>query len=277
MNLKDAIEFCFTYRPQWIGGKSQQTNRINCNHALRILGDVDCSTIKTKHFTQLQQTLLKEGKADGTANRVCAALHTILTELSLNEEIDAVPSYRRLQEPETKRSFFTREEAEMLVARAIELPNDGQELQDSIRFALALGERQGELVDLTWSDVDFEENTLTFPDTKNGTDHVLPIPATILPMLERKYEERIDDKVFYWINGGQLLRRFKRLKRLCGLPKDERLWHSLRHTVATWMVNDGVPIKSIMAVLNHKNIETTLRYAKSTKEAKQSALATIEI
>ena len=165
----------------------------------------------------------------------------------------------------------------MLIDRAVDLPYDGQELQDSIRFALALGERQGELVGLKWSDVDFEKSTITFWDTKNGTNHRLPIPATIKEMLQRRYHNRIDGRVFNWINGGQLRRRFKRLKKLCGLPVDDRLWHSLRHTVATWMVNDGVPIKSIMAVLNHKRIETTLRYAKSTDEAKQSALETINI
>ncbi len=55
------------------------------------------------------------------------------------------------------------------------------------------------------------------------------------------------------------------------------MWHTIRHTAATWMVENGVPIRSVMTVLNHKNINTTLRYAKTTEEAKVAGLEAITI
>lgn len=277
MNLSEAIEFTFKYRPQWINGKGQ-TNRINTAHGLRLLGDVDVSTIKPMHFTRLQQDLLAEGKAPATANRICAAIHTVLTELHLNDLLPVVPTYRRLKEPPSQRGYFTRDEVDLLIENAPRIKPHGSLLQDSIRFSVMTGCRQGELLDLTWDDVDLDERTIKFSETKNGTDHLITITDALLPLMERMYRERVDDLVFGgWRDKDELLRRFKQLKKLCRLPVDKRVWHSLRHTTGTWMVEAGVPIRSVMSVLNHKSIETTLRYAKGTQSAIADAMQTITL
>ena len=277
MKLAEAIEFAFTYRPSWVNGKGIQTVRINTAHALRILGDVECSTIKPMHFTKLQQELTAEGKAPGTVNRVSAAVHTVLHELHLNDMLDTVPTYRRLKEPETKRGYFLKEEISLMLHRAVEVEPQGELLRDSIEFSLHTGCRQGEMLRLRWPQIDLEEKTIIFLDTKNGSNHVLPIPEKLMPLMERLYAERIDDVVFPWRDKDEIARRFRALKKLCRLSEDERTWHTLRHTCGTWMVEGGVPIRSVMAVLNHRNIETTLRYAKGTASAKAAALEAINI
>lgn len=279
MNLDSAIEFTKKNRRQWRESKGPETIRINCAHALRVLGDIPAASIKRRHYITLQTELEEEGMAPGTINRICAVVHTVLSCLHLHEFIDAVPTYERLPEPETTRSYYTRDEMKEFINRATELPEDGQLLQDSIQFAIWLAERQGEMLKLKWSDVDFENKQVTFWDTKNDTNHTLPMSSqALLEMLERRHAERIDeDKVFPWPNRFVLLNRFKRLKKLCGhcpVGDKHRLWHTIRHTAATWMV-ETVPIRTVMTVLNHKNIETTLRYAKTTDEAKLAGLEAI--
>ena len=255
--------------------------RINTAHGLRILGDIPVDTIKGRHFIELQNALEDEGMANGTNNRVCSAVHTVLSCMHLHEFIDSVPTFARLPEPPTTRSYYTREEMKEFIRRAPELPEDGQLLQDSIQFAIWLAERQGEMLKVKWSDVDLENRSVTFWDTKNKTHHTLPITSdACYEMLCRRHAERIDeDKVFPWSHRGSLLRRFKRLKKLCGhcpVGDKHRLWHTIRHTAATWMV-ETVPIRTVMTVLNHKNINTTLRYAKTTEEAKVAGLEAITI
>ena len=279
MNLAAAIEFTFKNRRQWRDSKGPETIRINCAHGLRILGDIPVDTIKGRHFIELQNALEDEGMANGTNNRVCSAVHTVLSCMHLHEYIDSVPTFARLPEPPSTRSYYTREEMKEFIRRAPELPEDGQLLQDSIQFAIWLAERQGEMLKLKWKDVDLANKTVTFWDTKNKTNHTLPMSSeALVEMLERRYSERIDDdKVFPWLNRGALLRRFKRLKKLCGHSVEDeklRLWHTIRHTAATWMC-ETVPIRTVMTVLNHKNIETTLRYAKTTDEAKLAGLEAI--
>lgn len=282
MNLAEAIEFTKQNRRQWKTSKGPETIRINCAHGLRVLGDIPVSSIKRRHFLALQHQLESEGLSPATTNRVCAAVHTVLSFMHLNEFIDAVPTYERLPEPPSNRSYYTREEITAFINRATELPDDGQLLQDSIKFALWLAERQGEMLKLTWSDVDLENRTVSFYDTKNNTNHELPLRnSDCYEMLCRRYAERIDDDlVFPWTDRHALLRRFKRLKKLCGhcpVADKHRMWHTIRHTAATWMVEQGVPIRSVMTVLNHKNINTTLRYAKTTDEAKAAGLDAIAI
>ena len=281
MNLSEAIEFTKKNRRQWRDSKGPETIRINCAHGLRILGDIPVAEIKRRHFLLLQRKLEEEGKSNGTNNRICAAVHTVLSFMCLNEYIESVPKYEQLVEPPTNRSYYTKEEIRAFIDRAPEVP-DGQLLQDSIKFALWLAERQGEMLKLKWSDVDLEKRTITFWDTKNKTNHDLPIRnEQCYSMLVRRHSERIDDDlVFPWTDRHALLRRFKRLKKLCGhcpVADKHRVWHTIRHTAATWMVEQGVPIRSIMSVLNHKNIETTLRYAKATDEAKAAGLDAITV
>lgn len=281
MNLAEAIEFTFKNRRQWLKSKGPQTLRINAAHGLRILGDIPCSEIKRRHFTLIQQTLEEEGKQPATCNRVCATIHTVLSCLHLHEYIDAVPSYEQLDEPESDRSYFTKEEISEFIRRAPEV-EEGQLLQDSIRFAVWLAERQGEMLKLTWDRVDLQNRVVLFEDVKTGGDHSLPIRnEDLYQMLVRRWDERIDEHlVFPWRDRFELLKVFKKLKKICGhCPKTDkhRLWHTIRHTAATWMVESGVPIRTVMTVLNHRNIETTLRYAKTTDEAKASGLDAIAI
>lgn len=277
MNLAQAISFTFSNRREWIESKGAETIRINSNHVLRVLGDVDCADLLPMHFVQLQQALKSEGKAAGTINRICAILHTILSELYFNKIITYVPKYKRIKEPPSQRGYFTKNEIRLLIDTAPSVP-DGQLLQDSIVFAIYLGERQGELLKVTWQDIDLEKRTVIFRDTKNDSDHKLILTDVVYEMLQRRYEERIDDgNVFPWTDRWTLLRRFKRLKNVCNMPKDNRLWHSLRHTCATWLVESGTPIRSVMGVLNHRNINTTLIYAKCTDDAKADALSQINL
>jgi integrase len=244
---------------------------------------MECSDIKSYHFTQLQEALVKEGKSPGTVNRICAAVHTVLTELLYNDVLTSVPKYRGLTEPETKRGYFTREELSKLIDNCTELGGDAQLLEDSIKFSLMTGCRLGELLKLTWDGVNFENGEVTFTDVKTAhatgqCNHTVPMTDDLRGLLNRMYKERLDnDQVFPWKCKDTVNRRFQRLKQVCGLPKDARTWHTIRHTCGTWMVESGVPIRSVMATLNHRNIATTLRYAKGTKKAVAEAMETLNV
>jgi integrase len=274
MKLSDAIEFTLTNRPKWVAAK-HRTNHINTSHGLRLMGDVEVETIKALTFNRLQQLALREGREPATVNRICAAVHTVLSELHLNDMLDVVPSYRRMREPDTKRSYFKQEEVELMLRNSHSMKY-GRLLHDSMKFSIATGCRQGELLKIKWDLVDWNEDMLLFSKTKAGNDHDLPIPENIRELLNQCYRDREDDElVFPWGCKCTLLDQFKRLKEFSGLPEDERLWHSLRHTTGTWLVEAGVPIRSVMAVLNHRDIKTTLRYSKATMNAKVAALESI--
>jgi integrase len=123
------------------------------------------------------------------------------------------------------------------------------------------------------SDVDLANHQVTFRDTKNGTDHSISITPDVVEMLGCRVEDRHPDTpIFDYVNRDQLLRQFKKVRDACGISQ-EKLFHTIRHTTGTLLAEAGVPIRTIMGILNHQNINTTLRYAKATDKSKEEALA----
>lgn len=270
MNLSEAIQFTIDNRESWNTGKGAVTSKINAKHCLRILGDIDVFTIETRHFTLLSRALLKEGKAKGTCNRITAALSTILKELSLNGYNIDVPSFKRQKESKGRREFYTEMEMLKIMEEAQKEP-DFLLLHDSILFAYKTGCRQGEMLEMTTANVDLSSKEFVFYDTKNGEDHYLPIHEDLVPVIERRCHYATDGFLFPWQNSEQLLRRFKKVRDRLGIS-DAKVWHTIRHTVGTELVTKGVSLRVIMGILNHKNVNTTLRYAKAADTAKKEAI-----
>jgi integrase len=77
-----------------------------------------------------------------------------------------------------------------------------------------------------------------------------------------------------WSNKDQLLRTFRKVNNYIGKP-EEYVFHTLRHSFGTWCAEAGVPVRTIMDLMGHKRIETTLRYAKTTDKARTEALSLI--
>jgi integrase len=270
MNLSDAIQFTFDHRPTWSTGKGSGTARINANHCLRVLGDIDLTTIESKHINCMSDQLLNEGKKPATVNRITAALSTILKTLRQYGYSIPDPDYVRQKEPKARPLFYSEEEMQKLLETASKL-SDFYLLHDSILFSLKTGCRQGEMLELTADCVDLERGEMIFKDTKNGRDHYLPIPKDLYPIINRRMEYSISDRLFEWRDKDQLLRSLKAAQRDAGVPPG-KVWHTIRHTTATWLCEKGVPLRAVMGVLNHSNVNTTLRYAKATLKSKADAL-----
>ena len=271
MNLSEAVNFTFENRDSWINGSVASTARINCNHCLRILGDIPVEEIESKHFAAITKQLKEEGKKPATINRVNAALSTVINELRQHGHKLDEPVYKRQKEPKGRPGFYTDEQLEALL-EASKAERDYFLLHDSIIFATKTGCRQGEMLDLRVDDLNLDELTITFRDVKQGGDHIVAIHEDLLPVLIRRMEYAVGSELFPWNGKDQLLRAFKRCQQAAGLPEHTLCWHELRHTVATTLCKKGVPLRTVMGVLGHKNINTTLRYAHAVDTAVRDAI-----
>lgn len=275
MNLSDGIVFTRTHRESWRDGSGAKAARTNSNHALRVLGDIDLKDLETKHFTQIRETLLAEKYSASQINQVMSAVSTVVNELYDHGFKDlSVPGFKRMKIKNTRPDFFTEEEIARLLESSRSLSDD-MLLHDSILFSYKTGCRQGELLSLEYSDINFTTNEICFRDTKNGDDHFLPIPDDLGEVLGRRFDRRIDSRLFPWDgpkNGADHLRKaFVALRTSLGIA-EKKLWHTIRHTTATHLVSKGAQLRVIMGVLNHKRTETTLRYAKVADKTKKEAL-----
>ncbi len=141
-------------------------------------------------------------------------------------------------------------------------------LRDIILFALNTGMRRGEMINLRWQDVDFNlsvvhiRNTDTF-STKSRTERTIPLNSQALNILKEMSKQT--EYVFTNSKGRKLIGKyvsecFREAIHDAGLnPKLH--FHSLRHTFASWLVQDGVSLYEVQKLLGHSNISVTQVYS----------------
>lgn len=141
-------------------------------------------------------------------------------------------------------------------------------LKNLSRFALSTMMRAGEIVNLRWDSIDLGrrlilvENTDTFR-TKTTKPRSIPMNDWVFKFLSSKTMKT--GYVFTLPCGRKILvrhasRMFKRAVRTAGLSDDIHL-HSLRHTGASWLVQDGASIYAVQRILGHSSIQVTMGYS----------------
>jgi integrase len=147
----------------------------------------------------------------------------------------------------------------------------GHRLEALYRLAVSLGLRRGEIIALTWDDVDLHKRTLTIKQSKTQAGRrTLPLPPVLLDALKQHHARQAQERehpdwqehnlVFPSERGTplsprNLVRHFKALLQRSGLP-DIR-FHDLRHTTATFLIAQGVNIHVVKQVLGHSRISVT--------------------
>lgn len=132
--------------------------------------------------------------------------------------------------------------------------------------ALTTGARRGELLSLSWRDVDLERGYLRLAQTKNGERRPVPVPSVTLALLRACLDgQSVDAWVFPRRSAktpfpGEHAWRGA-LKRA---QVEDFRFHDLRHTFASYLAMSGATLAEIAEVLGHKTLTMTRRYAHFT-------------
>jgi integrase len=149
-------------------------------------------------------------------------------------------------------------------------------------LALHCGPRAGEIFGLTWQDIDFERGLVTLRHTKNGHVRHVPMTVRVREMLKNRESVRDSELVFPARNGSkrkEVSNSFERAVKDLGWnkgiedPRQKVVFHSLRHTCASWLVMAGVPLYTVKEYLGHRQISQTERYAHLAPDSLQQATA----
>ena len=143
------------------------------------------------------------------------------------------------------------------------LNHDNVRLWAFIQLALNTGSRAGELTKLQWENVNTKDKYMTVRNSmsKNRKTIYKPLNARALLALDKLSNE--SEWVFYNPNTGKNIRSFRRGFELAveraGLGK-LRI-HDLRHTFASLLVKEGVPLYHVSQLLGHSDVRITQKYA----------------
>ena len=279
---QQAVDYTFKTRPTWRHGSGAKTAAINSAHFSRLRGlSFPVAEITRSVMSGVCIELEDEGKSHATINRIVSAVSTVLHHCADDELIPQPSKFRRYKESEGRALFFTKPEVEQMYEAGVSVFHR-KDIADLTLIASYSGARQGELLKLKRRDVDFSLNTIHIgglPDvkTKAANYRAVPIHDRLRNLLDEKCSQlATNDLVFGndWSDKDQLLRAFKKLVKFIN-KDDGYVFHCLRHSFGTWCAEAGVPVRTIMDLMGHKRIETTLRYAKTTDRARTEALAAI--
>lgn len=278
----ECVDYTFRTRDTWRHGNGRKTAVINTGHFTRLRGrSYPASKITPACISQLSIELEEELKSDATINRIVSAVSTVLHHCAMDELIPSAPRLRRRKEVEHRVTWFSKDEVESLVYGSLD-PFDRKDMADLILVAAYTGMRQGELLTLTARDVDLSQGHIHVggrPEfvTKAGNYRCVPIHDRIKDLMADRMEHVSPNVRLFgdeWRDKDQLLRTFKKVRSYIG-KDDNYVFHTLRHSFGTWCAEAGVPIRSIMALMGHRRVETTLRYAKATDKALVDAIESI--
>lgn len=185
--------------------------------------------------------------------------------------------------------FLTHEEAETLL---IALKNKSQNVHDMALISLHCGLRASEIFALTWGAVNMEKGTLFIKDPKNRRNRYAFMTTKVKAMLEEKIAGKRNHFIFPARpaqKGEEAKKQVDRISKTFfrvveslklneGVddPRQKVLFHSLRHTYASWLVQDGVDLYTVKELLGHERIEMTERYSHLSPLAFRSAVKTLE-
>lgn len=163
------------------------------------------------------------------------------------------------------------EEAKLLAA--CEHPQR-RHLAPIVICALDTGMRLGEILSLSWSDIDFENGSITIraSNTKTQTARVVSLTKRLRFALERLQEGQQGAQTVFGITTVK--HSFTAARRVAGL--DGVRFHDLRHTAATRLVQGHLALAEVGRILGHTQPRTTYRYTNSNLETAERAAAILD-
>jgi len=141
-----------------------------------------------------------------------------------------------------------------------------------VRCVVDLGLRASEVIALDLDDIDWVAGTLRIAKGKSRRVDLMPLPqatgSAIADYVRRERPQTVNRRVFVRhvapvdepVGPHVVRRAVREAYRRCGLPYTRV--HILRHTLASRLLNTGATLKDVADVLRHRELDTTMIYAK---------------
>jgi integrase len=223
---------------------------------------------------------LQSGQSNKSVNNHLIALNKCLHMAQEWGVVENTPKIKLLKVQPQKFDFLRSEECDSL------LDNCDGTLKEMVLLGLKTGLRFGELIALEWSDIDLKSNLATIQKSiarghlgspKSNKIRYVPLLGDVGEMLRVRSNKNglIFSKGENQPLGPMLCLRWLHLAcKKAGLRKIG--WHTLRHTFASHLAQNGVSIVIIKELLGHADIKTTMRYSHLTSLAVREAVRTLE-
>ena len=263
-------------------------------HLNPYFGKIDLANINNE-LVQKYILVKKENLSNVTINLHITLLKTIMNQALENEiiQVNKIYKTKKLKVNSKEVKAFSINDQKKIENYCL----NSKEYYYSVGILLCLytGLRIGELVALTWDDVNFKTKELNInktitrirknkewiemiiePKTKKSIRKI-PLGNEIIILLKESKKKKISKYIVSNKTGDRALIRtyqyfFTRIQKLLNI-KEVLNFHALRHTFATRAIESGMDIKTLSEILGHSNTSITInRYVHSLDETKKKAM-----
>jgi len=271
-----------------------------CKPLVEYFGDSDVTQlneIQVEQYVSWRSQSLSDGTIKREVGTLSAAFNHAIEKHNWRIE-NPCRKAERPKEPKGRVRYLTHVEAQRLLQAAESPVNvEGMALtsqykspvlRDFIELALNTGCRKGELLNLKWENIDFSTRLLHLEETKSGEWQTVPINEEARKVLVRRMRLRDENCpntpwVFFHLTSAlntnvgdrvkNVRKAFSTACRRAGI--DNFHIHDLRHTFASWLVMEGVPLFEVSKLLRHASIQMTERYAHLAPDYLHDAVASL--
>ena len=275
------------------------------HYVIPYVGTVPLAKLAPSHVQRMLRSLEDQGKSPRTRQYARAVLRRAL---AYAQRWDLV-SRNSAALVDGPRNIGTHLDDTMTLqqAKAVVAAASGDPYEAIAVLVLRLGLRRGEALALRWQDVDLDSGELHIRGTlkrvsgvglvrdlpkTTASQRTLPLPETCLDALHQRRAIQTSELaalpahqpsgfVFTTpldtaIDPRNLSRWWDRLCAKAGIGHHR--FHSTRHTAATLLLDEGIPLEIVSAILGHASISITADvYAKVTSDAKRRALTRLQL
>ena len=237
-------------------------------HIKPFIGHLDISIIDYKNIEEIQKAKQKT-HSPKTVNHITTLAGTVFNYAIKKEDMNLINPLVKIDNLpiDNKRERFLN--IEEIKALFDEVATD-ETLNLFTRLSLATGGRASTIMNIKKKDIDIQNDTINLFDFKNQTSYKGFITDDLKPLLMQLLTElKINDAIITTYAMDTIQHKMKAiLDKLFnqGLKADDSknrtVTHTLRHTFASQLAMAGTPIFTIQKLMNHKDINMTLRYAK---------------
>ena len=248
-----------------------------------VLGGVKLNLISRISLIRLLQPMEKKRLSNRTKNYAIALTRQVFNFAIRNELFagdNPAARFDELKKEDNRRmKFLSDEELNNLLE---ELKKHSYSVYLMALISADSGLRAGEIFNLTWADVSLEEKMLFLRDTKNGKNRFAYMTDRVAEEFSKLTQGEGNEFVFQSKAGGKIYhvsRTFERAVKALGLNdgitdrRQKVVFHSLRHTFASRLVQRRVSLYEVKELLGHSDIAMTQRYSHLANETLRQAVA----
>lgn len=228
------------------------------------INNIPLNHITAKHIDKCITDMSREGLKPPTINKNLRHIKSAFNKAYAWECLKTpIRNFPKMLKEEKNLRFLSVEQLRNLISA---IATD-QEFMDYCLLSAYTGLRSGEILRLTWFDVDHPEGFLRIsPKQKNKNESVIPINKNTRAILDRRLSLTEDKKgkIFRFNTLTWVSQKMKAACIKAGIP-DSR-FHDLRHTFASHLAMAGENLKTIQELMRHESIQSTMVYAKVSPE-----------